>query len=91
MKHFITTITSTKPDKSGNRYHTLNLYQVKKNMPVHLGTYPYSYESDNQATMNALEKYKALPVRYFARHISGGHRYDIWGLESEGVASVTQI
>lgn len=74
MKHFIYAIASKTQRGKGYRKFHLKLWQIIKGKPVHVANYRYTFESPDQAALNAIIMYgpwsKAQKQR--AEHPMGG-------------------
>lgn len=73
-KHFLYTIAESRRDRNGNSTRQIRLYRVVRGMPVFLGRYNYTFESDAQACYNAMEALNVLPKKVWAEcmHVNGG-------------------
>lgn len=87
MKSFMYMIMRTKTKRNGMRDGVVKLWTIKKNTPAFVGDYHFTFESDNQALMNAAKKFKLLPRRYFdEHHPMGGMSWDPLRLREEKIA-----
>lgn len=90
MKHFIA-IHSEHTARGGHTTYTVRLYRVTGNAPKLLGKLSEQFVSQGQLTMMAMEKFKALPAKHFARNHVGAHAHTPWTLKEAGIATIHQL
>ena len=81
MKHFIFQIKRKRGTSSSG---TVHLWAIKKNEPVYLGKYGFSFNSDSQAVVNAAIQLKAI-------EFNGCGAPSRHGLENSKVAKFHQL
>ena len=93
MKHFIFVI---KPLRSNlGRDKQCDLYRIKSNEPVFVGSRKFSFESDGQAAINTAVQFKALTKADHAKvkptQCQGDVNTSVPAWREAGVAKFTQV
>lgn len=93
MKSFIYTYTeqSKVPTDGSGRKKTVKIWQVVRNEPKLLGEVTDTFVNEHQLVFQALEQFKALPARFFAKDANNGRRYTVTALQEQGVARIHSL